>query len=129
MTRKEFFPEVEKYFKENPADFEDLIENWLEDIGLYEDIWHSIDDFDDMMYEMSPLDIIGAIDMDNFNSCESYFKETIYGYITSDEKDYSNFFNEYDILEMAKHAAKYYFWNATEETKEILTKFLECEER
>lgn len=126
MTKREFLPEIVAYFMENPEEFNTVCREYYENTNQFDMVWYPMEYLDDILSDKSPLEIIQSIDMERFNVCNNYVRETVYGFVSSWDEDYDGMLDYMGLCEIVAYETQYN--NTSQETDEILQRFAECEE-
>lgn len=78
-------------------DFDDkfrILQEWQDDNKYFDDEWNSLACFRDFVDSSDPLEFLDSIDREHFNTNDDYCKYTIYGWITGNEGDVSDDFDD-----------------------------------
>lgn len=78
------------------ADYElrDAWNQYCEQVNNYDDMIYEMSELDDLLCGSSALEVLDAIDTEEFNTGDNYIKETIYGYKSFDDLEDELFIDE-----------------------------------
>lgn len=103
-TEEEVRQAILNYLEENEEEFNNLIEELDSWNGyLNDDRYYCMEELDDLLYGKSPLEILEMAN-DDFSTNDYYFRFTIYGLESADEKDYSGYLDDNFVDEVIDNA-------------------------
>lgn len=91
-----------------------LWNSYCYEVHCYENEIHFMDELNDYLYGMKPLDIISSVGKD-FDVNNDYFRDGVYGL---ESFDYAR--REMDVDELVEYIIDYHFYGDDDELKEIL---------
>lgn len=85
-------------------DYEAVFNNVCEELDSYsgflnDDRYYRMEEFDELLCGKSPLDIAQLVYQEDFNPNDNYFKFTITGVVSSDFKDYTDYYSASEVLD------------------------------
>lgn len=125
----------EKQYEEVKNYLEELADSELLDVafeissynGAFEDeLWYSMEEFDDYLFGMKPWDIARAVTFGDFNAAHGYFRFDVYGNLES--TDYPEIDSNISVDDVMYEIDNIPYNYLPSEITDILDEYEDCEE-
>ena len=107
--RDNLINEIIEYFENDLMLFNEVIEeldSWNGYLG--DDRYYYMFELDDLFYNCKVSEFLEKIDVEHFNLCDDYFKYTIYGLRSYEDKDYTDYLDRYFVEELNNNIGHVY---------------------
>ena len=103
-SKEDFLNYIENRMVDYWKAHNDSFSRVCEDLDSYDeflgdDRLYSMDEFDDLLCDKKPSEVLQMVDTDNFNYNDDYFYYDIYGIRSTNEKEYYNDVDYSDVFE------------------------------